>query len=141
MIFFTALLFGMVTIVGIVSCEIMFPGELAVGRYLMLNVSTWLLQTAVTGIVFFVACCVSDSKSYYLMGAGLPGVFFLIQMVSNMGEKLEKLKYVTIYSLLPVEEIIKENAVFPLQNGVLFLIATALFLLGAWQFQRRDLSL
>lgn len=141
MIFFTALLFGMVTIVGIVSCEIMFPGELAVGRYLMLNVSTWLLQTAVTGIVFFVACCVSDSKSYYLMGAGLPVVFFLIQMVSNMGEKLEKLKYVTIYSLLPVEEIIKENAVFPLQNGVLFLIAAALFLLGAWQFQRRDLSL
>lgn len=141
MIFLVALLFGMVTAVGVASCEIMFPGELEVGRYLALNFSTWLLQITVTGIVFFVSCCVSDSKSYYLMGAGLPVLFFLIQMVSNMGEKLEKLKYVTIYSLLPAEEILKEDVIFPVQDGVLLLIAAVLFLLGAWQFQRRDFSL
>ena len=141
MIFLTALLFGMLTAVGIASCEIMFPGELEVGRYLALNFSTWLLRAAITGIVFFVSCCASGSKFYYLAGGGLPVLFFLIQMVSNMGEKLEKLKYVTIYSLLPAEKILEEDVLFPIQNGVLLLIAAALFLLGAWQFQRRDLPL
>lgn len=141
MIIWMTLLLGMVTAVGIVSCEIMFPGELDVGRYLALNFSTLLLQIAVMGIVFLASCCVSDSKSFYLIGAGVPVLFFLIQMVSNMGEKLEKLKYATIYSLLPIEEILKENAVFPVQNIVLLVIAAVLFLLGAWRFRRRDLFL
>ena len=68
-------------------------------------------------------------------------LFFLIQMASNMGEKLEGLRYATIYSLLPVEGILKENILFPVQNLALLGIAAALFGLGAWQFCRRDLPL
>ncbi len=136
-----AALIGMVTAVGAFSCEIMFPGELDMGRYLALNFSTLLLQEAVLGIVFLAACFSNSSKMFYLAGAGLPVLFFLIQMVSNMGEKLKGLKYVTLYSLLPVEEILGEGAYFPVQDAVLLGMAGVLFLLGAWQFQRRDFSL
>lgn len=136
-----AFLMGMVTMVGVLSCEILFPGDLDVGKYLALNFSTLLLQEAVVGIVFLAACFANSSKMFYLAGAGLPVLFFLMQMVSNMGEKLEKLRYVTIYSLLPVEEILKESTYFPIQDAVMLGIAAALFLLGAWQFQRRDFSL
>lgn len=136
-----AVLMGMVTAVGLLSCEILFPGELDIGRYLALNFSTLLLQEAIVGIVFLAACFANSSKFFYLAGAGLPVLFFLIQMVSNMGEKLEKLRYVTIYSLLPVEEILKKSAYFPVQDVVMLGIAVALFLLGAWRFQRRDFSL
>ena len=141
MVLWMAALLVLITAVGAVSCEIMFPGELDVGRYLALNFSTLLLQTVVTGIVFLAACCVSSSKSYYLAGAGIPVVFFLLQMISNMGEKLEKLRYMTIYSLLPTEEILKENSLFPLQNLALLGIALALFAAGAVWFSRRDISL
>ena len=58
-----------------------------------------------------------------------------------MGEKLEKLRYMTIYSLLPTEEILKENSLFPLQNLALLGIALALFAAGAVWFSRRDISL
>ena len=136
-----AFLIGLVTAVGALSCEILFPGELDIGRYLALNFSTLLLQEAIVGIVFLAACFASSSKMFYLAGAGLPVLFFLMQMVSNMGEKLEILRYVNIYSLLPVEEILKESAYFPIQDAVMSGIAAALFLLGAWQFQKRDFSL
>ena len=141
MVLWMVLLHVLITAVGVAGCEIMFPGELDTGRYLALNFSTLLLQTAVTGIVFFAACCVSESKAYYLTGAGIPVLFFLFRMISNMGEKLEKLKYATIYSLLPAEEILKENMFFPIQNGVLLGIAAGLFAVGAIRFCRRDISL
>lgn len=141
MVLWMVLLHVLITAVGVAGCEIMFPGELDTGRYLALNFSTLLLQTAVTGIVFFAACCVSESKAYYLTGAGIPVLFFLFRMISNMGEKLENLKYATIYSLLPAEEILKEHTVFPIQNGVLLGIAAGLFAVGAIRFCRRDISL
>ncbi len=136
-----ALLILLVTAVGVVSCEALFPGELDVGKYLALNFSTFLLQASVAGIAFLAACFASGGRFYYLVGAGLPVLFFFIQMASNMGEKLEGLRYATIYSLLPVEGILKENILFPVQNLALLGIAAVLFGLGAWQFCRRDLHL
>lgn len=140
-ILWMVLLLGMITVVGVVSSEMMFPGELNIKRYLVLNMSTLFLQFAVTGIAFLSACVFSESRHYYTIGAGLPILFFLIQMVSNMGEKLENLKYVTIYTLLPAEDIVTGDAMFRVQDGVLLLLAVVLFGGGMWWFGRRDLSI
>lgn len=139
-ILWIVLLMGLVTAVGIVSGELLFPGELDIGKYLILNISTLLLQLAVTGIAFLSACCFSESKYYYAVGAGLPLLFFLLQMISNMGEKLEKLKYITIYTLLPAADIVAGKSKYWRNDAVLFVIAAVLFAAGIWWFQRRDLS-
>lgn len=135
------LLMAAITVVGIVSSEMMFPGELDSKRYLLLNFSTLLLQLTITGIAFLAACVFSESKHYYAVGAGLPILFFLLQMMSNMGEKLENLKYFTLYTLLPATEVVMGESGFWKQDLALALIAASLFTGGIWWFQKRDLSL
>lgn len=130
-----------VTVMGIVGSQIMFPGELDVKRYIMLNGSTLLMQLLVCGIAFLAACICSEAKNYYALGAGLPILFFLIQMISNMGDKLENLKYVTVYTLLPTAEIVKGESGIWGQNVVMAVVAIILFSSGIWWFGRRDLSL
>lgn len=98
-IMFILLLMAAITGVGIATCEVLFPGELDIAHYVELNASALLLQLAVFGIVFAFACLCSESKYYYLFGAGLPFVFLLLQMLSNIGEKMENLKYFTLYTL------------------------------------------
>ncbi len=140
-LFWIVLLLGMVAAVGIASSEAIFPGELDIKRYLILNASAMFMQFAVAGISFAAACVFSETRHYYMVGAGLPLLFFLIQMVSNMGEKLENLKYVTIYTLFSANDIVAGEAVHWGQNAVLLLLAAALFGTGSWWFVRRDLSL
>lgn len=129
-----------ITLAGLVSAEAMFPGELDTERYLSLNGSTLLLQLAITGIAFLAACLFTESKYYYAAGAGIPILFFLIQLIANMGDKLANLKYITLYSLLKSADIIKGNSVF-LENTALFLIGAALYGCGIWYFQKRDLAI
>lgn len=141
LVIWIVLLMVSVTVMGVISCEIMFPGELEIATYLKLNASTFLLMLALTGIAFLAACCVQEARHYYTVGAGLPILFFIIQMMSNMGAKLENFKYATIYTLLPAGKIVAGEGEIWKYNLALVGIILILYSIGIWQFCRRDLSL
>lgn len=131
----------LMTGIGIACSQYMFPDELDISKYILLNVATLLLQLAVSGIAVTAACFFSDSKWYMLIGAGLPLLFYLFQMLSNMGEELEKLKYATLFTLMPGVRIVEgESGVWKsmLALGVIWIV---LFAVGELRFERRDLSL
>lgn len=135
-----SLLLICVTTVGIASCQIMFPGELDVKKYILLNGSEILLQLMMLGIIFLFACMCTDARYFYAFGAGIPLVFFLIQMLANMGGKLEKLKYFTLYSLFPSGRIVDGTQGCLIYNLVMASLSIAFMGTGIFYFTRRDLS-
>ena len=136
------ILMAAVTLTGIVSSEAMFPGELELSRYLLLNLGTLLLWFAVAAIAFAAACFFSESKYYYAVGGGLPVLFFLFQMMGNMGERLDFLKYLTLYSLLSAKEIVTGELGTEVVLPCLALLGITVLLsvFGCLYFKRRDLS-
>ncbi len=129
------------TVVGIVSAQVFFPGDLDIVRYLALNAGTFTLWYAVAGIAFFASCVSSDSKYYYCFGAGIPILLFFLNMLAGMGENLEFLKYMTIYTLLPADGLIAGDGEAIAPCFILFIIGSALFAAGGVYFTKRDLSL
>ncbi len=134
-----AVLMGAVTLVGIISAGALFPGELDLAGYINLNASTFLLQLLICGIAYAAACMCSESRQYYLFGAGLPVLFFLIQAIANMGEKLEWLKFFTIFTLLPGNRIAQGVEGVWQYNLAMAAGAAALFAFGSIWFEKREL--
>lgn len=135
------ILMVIMTGIGMFCSQFMFPGELDVPKYILLNAATLLLQLAVSGIAVAAACFFSDTKWYMLFGAGLPLLFYLFQMLSNMGEELEILKYATLFTLMPGIRIIEGKADVWKSMLTLGMIWIILYVIGKSRFQRRDLSL
>ena len=77
----------------------MFPGELDVPAYLVVNAGLLCLHLALGGFCFFASCLFNESRLSVALGAGVPVLFFLIRMLANMGGRLEKLKYATVFTL------------------------------------------
>lgn len=141
-VFCMVLLFVLSTLVGILASEWYFPGELLISRYLLLNGAELLLQLALGGICFLGACLSTNSHFYWAFGAGLPLIFYLLQMLSQMGEALEALQYATIFSLFPGKAIVEgtDMPAVVMSMGALALLACALFTLGSIIFCHRSFS-
>ena len=135
------LLMTLVTAFGIACSEIMFHGELDIKTYIILNACVLLLHLAIAGIVFFSACFFNDSKNFYSIGAGIPLVFFLVNMLANMGGKLENFKFFSLYTLFPKDQIIAGESGVAIYNIALVAIAIVLFSAGIISFTKKDFSL
>lgn len=130
-----------ITGIGLVCSAAMFKGELEILKYIKLNLSVLLLHFAISGIVFFSACYFNESKGYFTLGVGLPILFYLINMLANMGGKLENLKYITIFTLFPGEEIVAGTSGLFSSSLILAIIGIILYIAGSTCFVKKDLPL
>lgn len=121
--------------------EAMFPGELDVQALLQVNAGLLALWLAMAGLCFLSACLFSNSSAALWAGGGLCILFFLMQMVSQVGEKFEFLENVNPLSLfdyygLAVSEASAAGGAVALAVGAVVLFAAAVAV-----FDRRNLSL
>jgi len=129
-----------VTVAIIISSAIMHPGMLDIRKLVLMNVVIYFLHIAIGGICFFASCISNDTKRSFAIGAGIPVTFFLIQMLANLGDKLENLKYLTIFTLFNTSDIIAgKSVVFPIL--ILVAVAIVLYGIGIYIFSKRDLPI
>jgi len=128
-------------LLGIVNCEISFPGELDIGKFILLNVGALCLQLFIGGICFLCSCVFNDSRYAVGAGAGIPALGFLIQMISNAGEKTENAKYATFFTLFDSDGIIAGEPGAFWGMAVLFAGAILLYLSAVVVFSKKDLHI
>lgn len=136
----TTIMIAVVMLAGIIISNIMFPGELDVSGYLLLNLGVLLLYFAVTGIGFFASCLFNDTKNSLMVGAGFPVAFLVLQMISDVGEKTRFLRYFTLFTLFNPDNIIQGDSYLP-QFIAMLVIAVVMYGLGIYVFNKRDLPL
>lgn len=129
------------TVLEIIVAEGKFPGELVIAELLKLNLALLCLQLFIAGICFFASCLFSETKNSIALGAGVPALMFVLQMLSNAGEKAEFVKYFTFFTLFDANGIVDGNASAFIGAAVLFAGAVVLYVLSGLIFCKKDMSL
>ena len=129
------------TILGIISSEIMFPGELDISAYITINIGMLILQLTLSGICYMCSCIFNEYRLATLFGSGIPIIFIMIQMLSNMQGSMEGLKYATLLTLFDPSKLISGNSQGYIMLGVLSVVAIICFILGLLVFNKKSMSL
>ncbi len=129
------------TLVGVACAAIMFPGELDIAAYLMINLGCICLHLALSGLCFFASCISNDSRLFLSVGVSIPVIFYLIEMLANIGGRLENLKYFTIFTLFDTDLIMAGDSKSYIMMAVLLLLAVIFYILGIKCFEKRDLPI
>ena len=123
-----ALLLTGITLIGMVIAELLVPGELQIGNYLLLNLVTISMHLVLSGIAFLASCVFNESRSALTVALGVPLAFLLLDMMSGFGDKLDFLKYMTLFSVIDVQKIFTDHA-FAWWSSLIMLGVSALLLL------------
>lgn len=109
--------------------------------FLFLNLGLLGLLLFFSGMCFLSACIFNESKYATGVGAGLGIFFILINMLSQVSERLDVMKYINPITLFQVEEIIAQHQDAYLGILVLYVSAAILFFIGIQIFKKKDLPL
>lgn len=138
----STVLFLVITIIGLVICPIMFDtSALNIKAFLLLNLGGWLVNLVMSGIGFFGSCLFNDGTKALAVSAGVPIGFFLLTMLSSVGEKFSWLKSITPFTLFDTAAIMTgETTQVAVEFLVLAGIAVALYFAGVLIFCKKDIS-
>ena len=128
-----------ITGLELVVAESKFPGELEITQLLELNVALLCLHLFIAGICFLASCLFSDSKYSIGFGAGIPAFMYVLQMLSNVGEKAEVAKYFTFFTLFDADGIAAKEAGAFSGAIVLLIGAIIMYVLGSMVFCKKDI--
>lgn len=121
--------------------EGMFPGEMDIEKFLILNAGLYGLLLFLSSVCFLTAAVFNEGKRATGIGGGLLVAFLLLQMVSQVGDKFEKVKYLTPLTLFSPDGLIAGDSEAYLMTAVLYGMAVVLYGIGMAAFCKRDLPL
>ena len=121
--------------------EALVPGELDMQALMQVNAGLLALWLAMAGLCFLSACLFSNATAALWVGGGLNILFFLMQMVSQVGDKFEFLKNVNPLTLFDYYGLAAGDASAVGGAIALTVGAVALFAVAVAAFDRRDLSI
>lgn len=130
-----------VTVLCIGVGEMMFPGELDNAKFILVNIGLFGLLIFFAGICFCSSSIFNDTKFSYGVGSGIIIASILLQMVSQVGDKFDTLKYATPLTLFDTDGIIAGESKAILMFLILYLVGIIFFGIGIVVFKKRDLSL
>jgi ABC-2 type transport system permease protein len=139
--FSVSLLLALTAAVGIAFSEMIFPGEMDIPAFIKLNLVTIMLTLAISSICFFFSCIFNESKFSLAFGGGIPILFFIVNMLKNIGGNNEWLKYLTLYSLFDANAIVTGQQELITVCLPFAAMTIVLYSLGIIIFSRRNLYL
>jgi len=124
---------------------------LTFGQLLLLNLGSFAVLFAVSGICFLASCWFNRSKNSMAIGGGLTMFFLVATMLGLFGSEvlpsivrldaLNFFNYVSIVSLFDVVDITEGGLAYLWKFAILFAIGIVCFCLGSKKFSTKDLPL
>ncbi len=135
-----AVMWGISSIIGIISASAFQPDALDIDTFLLLNLGAFLYHLAISSIVFCASCIFNSSKNSLTFGAGIPLCFFVVSLFIKLSDSLDFLKYFTLNTLYDTQKII-EGSGYANSFIIMLIIAICLYTVGIVWFQKKDLPL
>lgn len=129
------------TMVEYTVAELFFSGELLLWELLPLNAGLLCLHLFIGSLCFLCSCIFNETKYSVFTGAGITVLMFLLQMLANMGGRLENIKYLTFFTLFNPDELLAQKPEAMVGSFVLLVFSFMFFYFAVVVFRKRDLHL
>ncbi len=127
------------TVAGILFSELLFPGELEIPQFLLMNMSVFFLQFFLSGLMFLCACIGLGKRGWTRLGIWIYVVFFVFYLLGKTGGVFSAARYLTVFSLFDAGLTIEGDLLMLLFLILLFVLGLVCYGAGMTVFGQQDL--
>jgi ABC-2 type transport system permease protein len=125
----------------VISSELMFPGHMEMKDFLKVNIGLFGLWIMTAGVCFFFSCLFNESKRANGAASAFVVYSLLVQMIAQVGDKFENLKYATPMTLFSVDNLVADKASAWYGCTIMYVVGILCFVTAAKIFERKDLPI
>lgn len=140
MFLFKVIIVVYITCLILLCGYIMFNEIIDISQFLMINVGLLGLLSLMSSLCILSAVVFEDTRLALGGGAGLNLFFLLIQMLSQVSDQIEFLKYLTPLTLFDVQSIASFDTGSLLSVILLFVMSMMMIIASCIIFKKRDIS-
>ncbi len=130
---------AMIIILGLFNyLALIISGDFNQQEYLLLSLSPIFIALPLFAINLYISTIVKPKRNIGL-SLGLVFVFYILNVFSELSDKVAFLKYFSVYTFADIRNILENTRINPLCIFICVLI-TILFILGTyWQYNKKEL--
>ena len=118
---------------------LLISGDFDQKQYLLLSITPLFIALPLFAISLFISTFLHKSKKVIGISLGLVFVFYILNILSELSEKVEFIKYFSIYTLADTRNVIS-NVEINMVNVVLSLAITTIFIIGSYiRYNKKEL--
>ncbi|MEG1868023.1 MAG: hypothetical protein RR219_03715 [Clostridiales bacterium] len=140
LVFSQLIMFICVFITGLLAAGYFQPGVLDIKIFAYLCLGGFLYHFAIGGLCYFSSCLCNTVGKYLILGAALPLFFIFLNVIRQLVDSLDFLKFATLNTLLNTAKIL-ENGNFWFEFAAMAAIGMVLYILAVKIFKKKDLPL
>ena len=130
----------MIVLLGLFNyAALCLSGNFNHNEYILLSITPVLIALPLFAISLFISTFMHNSKKTLGLSLGLVFIFYVINIISELSDKVEFLKYFSIYTLADIRNVIKNIEINPIMI-ILSLIITIVFIIGSYiNYNKKEL--
>ena len=119
---------------------ISYNGDFNKKEFLLLSITPIFPSLLLFAICLFISTFTNKTKKTLGISLGLVFISYIFQMISSIGEELEFLKYVSVFTLADIRNVITDVSLNPLLIILTFILTTIFLLLTYYRYNKKELT-
>lgn len=128
------LLFGIFNYIGL-----LLSGEFDHKEFVLLSMTPLLVGLPLFSINLFISTFMHRTRKTVGISLGLVFIFYVINVLSELSEKVEFLKYFSVYTLADLRNVLESSSINPLMV-IISIFMTIIFIVGSYfNYEKKEL--
>ena len=133
-------IFLMVFILGVFNyIALLLSGDFNHKQYILLSVTPLLIGLPLFALNLFISTFLHKTKKTVGISLGLVFLFYFLNVLSELGEKVEILKYFSIFTLADIRNVITKISINPIMIAISIIITSILIGLSYIRYNKKEL--
>ena len=130
----------MIAIIGIFNfIGLSLSGEFDKKSYILLSITSLFTSIVIFAICLFLSTFTHKTKKTLGISLGIVFASYFLNIISEMGESTEFLKYISIFTLADIRNVIVNVSINPLMIALAIVITAIFMILTITHYERKEL--